>query len=503
MLSGVFGLSLIFPSRCDNGAFEFKAEISVTSTILAGNYKATNATILLVRIVDVDLHSILCLVSEKDKRSQFSKVLSNIEQFWNFIDVDVTMAFLKNIPCYNDVISALEKSWREDEEENTKKRVLLRTVPLFGYHAIYDLMCSIYDNSEKAAAFVNELCPDFPRYYQLIDKERNSPRGVVTFCPAGLSVQDVINPQAVLSKKYKFNLNYEDLPPASLDRDNVTTRLLKSIDERVHAETPILLRDYQKELCERALMGDNTIIAAPTGSGKTAVLFMTPNTIILDQQATTLRKFLNHQYEVFAARGSDNIPLREVIAAKDVLVSTPQLIVNLLKSDESDDSQDLVRTPFELTTFTMMVFDECHSAVKNSPYAVLMRSYHRLHFSKRFTPGSRLPQIIGLTASLGVGGASNEVDAASHVVGLCACLDCTVISTVRRNVQQLLEFSPIVFDEVRYCNDENDYSRLRFIETICDLMDLFEEKLYELYSMFKHIFLQCIMDRPSFLLKSS
>ncbi|EYB85238.1 hypothetical protein Y032_0302g1865 [Ancylostoma ceylanicum] len=112
---------------------------------------------------------------------------------------------------------------------------------------------------------------------------------------------------------------------------------------------------------------------------------------------------------------------------------------------------------------------------------VLMRSYHRLNFSKRFKPGSKLPQIIGLTASLGVGGASNEVDAANHVVGLCACLDCTVISTVRRNVHQLQEFSPIVVDEVRFCNDESDSARLRFIQTICDFMDLFEEKLYELY----------------------
>ncbi|PIO58327.1 hypothetical protein TELCIR_20241, partial [Teladorsagia circumcincta] len=94
--------------------------------------------------------------------------------------------------------------------------------------------------------------------------------------------------------------------------------------------------------------GINTIIAAPTGSGKTVVavniikshldknrisgrmakvLFMTPNTVILDQQADCLRKFLGHRYQVLAVRGSDNIPLREIIAAKDVIVATPQLIV--------------------------------------------------------------------------------------------------------------------------------------------------------------------------------
>lgn len=119
----------------------------------------------------------------------FSKVLSNIEKFWSFIDVDATMTFLKRIRCYDGIILALEKSWRgpiftllwfrrevslfivwfplflEDEDENMKKRVLLRTVPLLGYHAIYDIMRSIYDNSEEAEAFVNELCPGFLRYY--------------------------------------------------------------------------------------------------------------------------------------------------------------------------------------------------------------------------------------------------------------------------------------------------------------------------------------------------
>ncbi|ETN82981.1 hypothetical protein NECAME_07635, partial [Necator americanus] len=196
---------------------------------------------------------------------------------------------------------------------------------------------------------------------------------------------------------------------------------------------------------------------------------------------------------VFAVRGSDDIPLRQVIAAKDVIVTTPQLIVNLLKYDEPGETSDEVRTEFDLTTFTLMVFDECHNAVKNSPFAgivssfflsnpVLMRFYHRLNFSMRLKPGCKLPQVIGLTASLGVGGASNESDALNHVVGLCACLDCLNISTVQKYTDQLRKFSPIVVDEVHFTDDQNDSLRAHFIDTLCTLMKLFEEKLYELYS---------------------
>ncbi|ETN82980.1 hypothetical protein NECAME_07634 [Necator americanus] len=138
--------------------------------------------------VDASLHSILCLVSEKDTRSQFGKVLSNFEQFWTHINADTTMAFLKKIPCYDNIIMNIERSWRGsvviynvillmfynsalhilgDEEEDTKKRIVLRTIPLLGSNAIYDLMRSIYDNSEKAAAFVDQLHPCFLRYYGL------------------------------------------------------------------------------------------------------------------------------------------------------------------------------------------------------------------------------------------------------------------------------------------------------------------------------------------------
>ncbi|CAJ0601549.1 unnamed protein product [Cylicocyclus nassatus] len=450
--------------------------------------------------VDGELFSTLCFVSENDTRSQFSKVLSNVDQFLEFLDVDSTINFLKKISTYILITSTLEKSWREDEALEIKKKMVLKTIPLLGYYAIYDLLRPMYDVSEEAKTFVNRLYPNFLRYYELLDKERNSQRGTVTFCPIGVPVADVVN-TSNNSKKYQYNLNYEDLPPASSSKNNLIYRLLKSIENREHAETPILLRNYQKELCERALTGENAIIAAPTGSGKTIVaayiikshfnawtntersakvLFLTPNTVILQQQAGSLQKFLGHRYEVLAAQGSDNIPLRQVISAKDVLVATPQLIVNLLNEDFSNELEEVVQSPFDLTTFTMLVLDECHRTVKNSSYAVLMRFYHRLKFSKRMKPGYSLPQVIGLTASLGVGGASNEADAVNHVVRLCASLDCVAISTVRINNEELRKYSPIVADEIILREDEVGHSRAIFVDILCDLMTLFEARLYEI-----------------------
>ncbi|VDK85123.1 unnamed protein product [Cylicostephanus goldi] len=95
-------------------------------------------------------------------------------------------------------------------------------------------------------------------------------------------------------------------------------------------------------------------------------------------------------------------------------------------------------------------------------------------------PGHSLPQVIGLTASLGVGGASNEADAVNHVVRLCASLDCVVISTVRINTDELRKFSPIVADEIILREDEAGHFRTIFVDILCELMTSFEAKLYEI-----------------------
>ncbi|VDL78218.1 unnamed protein product [Nippostrongylus brasiliensis] len=353
--------------------------------------------------VDEDLHSILCCVSEKDSRSQFNKVLFYLDEFWKHLDVEVTLEYLKKIRYYENVTSRIERSLEGVEDVATKKRLVLRTIPLLGANAIYDLMRSIYYNSDESKEFVEKLHPNFLKFYDMIDAERSSPRGVVMFCPVNVSIEDVLKDEG----KHRVNLNYEDFPLGKSGKENLTIRLLKEIDARSFAETPIILRDYQKELAEKALDGTNTIIAAPTGSGKTIVavhiiknhlekcrsngrngkvLFMTPSTVILDQQSERIRTYLGYRY-----------------------------------------------------------------------------------------------QIVGMTASLGVGKGSTESDAVAHVLKLCAILNCKHISTVTRNLGELKQFSADVCDEIRFCDDANDSQRTQFLRLICDLMNIFEKHFNDIY----------------------
>jgi hypothetical protein len=46
-------------------------------------------------------------------------------------------------------------------------------------------------------------------------------------------------------------------------------------------------------------------------------------------------------------------------------------------------------------------------------------------------------QVIGLTASVGVGDATTTDEAMAYICRLCAALDATVIATVRENLKEL------------------------------------------------------------------
>lgn len=52
---------------------------------------------------------------------------------------------------------------------------------------------------------------------------------------------------------------------------------------------------------------------------------------------------------------------------------------------------------------------------------------------------ARSSQVIGLTASVGVGDAKNTAEATEYICKLCASLDTSVVATVKDNLEELEE----------------------------------------------------------------
>ncbi|XP_074057994.1 LOW QUALITY PROTEIN: antiviral innate immune response receptor RIG-I [Macrotis lagotis] len=210
---------------------------------------------------------------------------------------------------------------------------------------------------------------------------------------------------------------------------------------------PLTPRDYQLELASPALEGKNTIICAPTGCGKTfvallicenhltnnpvgqkrKVVFLAAQVPVYEQQKSVFTKHFDRLgYKIAGICGevAEDAPVVHIVGNNDIIILTPQILVNNLNSG----------TICSLSIFTLMIFDECHNTNKNHPYNVLMINYLDQKLGKSASP---LPQVIGLTASVGVGDAKDKSETMEHICRLCACLDASVISTVKKNVRNL------------------------------------------------------------------
>ncbi|XP_033120007.1 interferon-induced helicase C domain-containing protein 1-like [Anneissia japonica] len=108
-----------------------------------------------------------------------------------------------------------------------------------------------------------------------------------------------------------------------------------------------------------------------------------------------------------------------ILEVKKVVMITAQILVNALEKKDVD-----------LSYFDFLIFDECHHTTLNHPYNTIMRNY----LLKKKEGTSRLPFILGLSASLGVG---SDGDAAKHIITLCANMDATCVSHVRENLEDL------------------------------------------------------------------
>ncbi|XP_043831167.1 antiviral innate immune response receptor RIG-I [Dromiciops gliroides] len=258
---------------------------------------------------------------------------------------------------------------------------------------------------------------------------------------------------------------------------------------------PLKPRSYQLELASPALEGKNTIICAPTGSGKTfvallvceshltnnpmgqkrKVVFLATKVPVYEQQKSVFTKhFERLGYKVTGICGEtvEDVPVEHVVDSNDIIVLTPQILVNSLRSG----------TIRSLSVFTLMIFDECHNTNKNHPYNVLMINYLDQKLRRSAGP---LPQVIGLTASVGVGDAKDKSDTIEHICQLCACLDASVISTVKKNVSDLEQ---VVYKPEKFFRKVPPQPVNKFKFVISKLMEKTEnliEKTFKEYGLFQ------------------
>ncbi|NWQ82138.1 DDX58 helicase, partial [Columbina picui] len=253
---------------------------------------------------------------------------------------------------------------------------------------------------------------------------------------------------------------------------------------------PKKARSYQTELAQPAINGKNTLICAPTGSGKTfvailicehhfqnmpagrkaKVVFLATKVPVYEQQKNVFKlHFERSGYSVQGICGEvvAKVSVEKVIQESDIIVLTPQILVNTIKEG----------TLSSLSIFTLMIFDECHNTTGNHPYKILMTQYLEEKFG---SSANQLPQIVGLTASVGVGNAKDITETIEHICTLCSYLDIQAISTVRENKEDLQLFINKPETYVRWIKTR---VQNHFADIISGLMSETEALMRKIYSL--------------------
>ncbi|XP_057867129.2 endoribonuclease Dicer homolog 2 isoform X2 [Cryptomeria japonica] len=166
-------------------------------------------------------------------------------------------------------------------------------------------------------------------------------------------------------------------------------------------------RRYQLEVLRKAI-DENTIAYLDTGAGKTLIavmlirsyahlirkpqnniaVFMVPTVILVRQQAEVLKMHTDLKVgQYWGDMGVDfwdSRKWKKELETHEVFVMTPQIFLDNLR-----------HCHFHFKTVRLMIFDECHHARKNTPYACIMNEfYHR-----KSEHVKNLPRIFGMTAS--------------------------------------------------------------------------------------------------------
>uniref|UniRef100_UPI00398F3A00 antiviral innate immune response receptor RIG-I isoform X1 n=2 Tax=Pristiophorus japonicus TaxID=55135 RepID=UPI00398F3A00 len=303
----------------------------------------------------------------------------------------------------------------------------------------------------------------------------------------------VVTDLLTLDSVENFSMDMEIQFSEEAGKDNTCSAAINNTEkfpQNSIAIENLKLRGYQEELAEHVLNGDNTIICAPTGCGKTIValhisehhlterpegenrkvVFMATTVPVYEQQYDLFKKhFQKTSFKVCGLCGdkADSIPVDMFVEMNDIIILTPQILLNSLKNGRISS----------FSVFTLLIFDECHNTVKNHPYNVLMKRYLDIKLGAR---PSTLPQIVGLTASVGVGDANSVSDAVDYIFQICANLDAETISTVKRNEAELKKY---VFVSQKCTREAIKRKKDPFADVITKIMEEVESKARSIYNI--------------------
>uniref|UniRef100_W5N4D3 RNA helicase n=1 Tax=Lepisosteus oculatus TaxID=7918 RepID=W5N4D3_LEPOC len=206
------------------------------------------------------------------------------------------------------------------------------------------------------------------------------------------------------------------------------------------------LYSYQEEVVQMALEGKNIIIWLPTGGGKTrAAVYVTKRHLqtkprgkvavlvnkvhLVDQHYNKeFRPFLGNSYAIAHISGDSDQKdfFAKVVQDNDIIICTAQILENALKNTEEEKHVNL-------TDFTLLIFDECHHTHKDAVYNKIMECFLAMKLQRQ----GDLPQVLGLTASPGTGGAKTFEGAMEHVLQICANLDAAAIVSSKVHHKEL------------------------------------------------------------------
>ncbi|KAG0042835.1 Dicer-like protein 1 [Gryganskiella cystojenkinii] len=154
-------------------------------------------------------------------------------------------------------------------------------------------------------------------------------------------------------------------------------------------------RQYQKELFTKARDG-NVVAVMDTGSGKTLVAIMLikemidlNNVPLVYQQAAVIRancgiKVVELSGEKISSKKYKTDLWEKVYEETDVVVLTAQILLDLLRHGF-----------LEMSRIHLLIFDECHHARKDHPFACIMKEFYHSNFDSK----DERPKIFGMTAS--------------------------------------------------------------------------------------------------------